>query len=82
MQTMNAGIRIEWTEQLKPNVNQWYREKDGDDFLKITKDFRSPEEKVTYYKIVSYYDCDVRFRGISLAHARSIMRELTYRKAV
>lgn len=79
---MNRQLWIEWAEQLKPNVNQWYLEKDGQDFLKITKDFRSPEEKVTYYKIVSYYDCDILYCGISLAHARSIIRELTYRMAV
>ena len=76
-----AGIA--WTDREKPNLNQWYRCVDGDmDFLRITKDFHSPEEKRTFYKITSYYDGAIQYRGLTLAQARQIMRETTFRKGV
>lgn len=70
-----------WTMKEKPSVNHWYRcIGDSDcDYWKILKDFHSPETKITYYKIVEYYNGDILYSGRTLAQIRGIMRENTYR---
>lgn len=81
---MNAGIREPWKANEKPNVNQWYRIKSETDvdFYKITKDFRSEELQTTFYKIVEYVNSDIIFCGKTLAQAREILKDFTWRKAV
>ena len=81
---METGLRIEWTEKEKPNVNQWYRCKDDKkvDFWKIRKEFHSEETRKTYYRIVSYYYGMDIYEDLTLAKAREIMKDWTFRKAV
>lgn len=79
---MNAGIRIPWEKKEKPNVNQWYRTRDDQDYWKIVKDFYSPELKTTFYKIVAYYNGDNVYTGKTLGAIRILMKENTWRKAV
>lgn len=72
---------ILWTHGEKPCLNHWYRMIKDDDFLKIVKDYHNEEENITYYKIVEYRQGDNLYTGKTLARARTIMRELTYRRA-
>lgn len=73
---------IEWTATEKPNVNQWYRVKQPElDYIKITKDFYSPEKRTTYYKLLEYYQGETIYQGRTLAEARDLVRMLTWRKA-
>ena len=53
----------------------------NDDFLKIVKDYHSEERNITYYKIVEYRQGDNLYAGRTLAQAREIIRDLTYRRA-
>lgn len=78
---LKSGIR--WKQKERPSVNHWYRYV-GDplDFWKITKDFHSPKTKITYYKIVEYYNGDILYSGRTLAEIRQIMRENTCRVVI
>ena len=72
-----------WAQNYKPEVNHWYLNRDSEnEFWKITKDFYSPEEKTTYYRIVSYYNGDILYTGRTLAQIRAIMRNNTYRMVI
>ena len=74
---------IQWKTIEKPCLNHWYRLKSDDlDYWKIVKDFHSPESNITYYKIVEYYNSDVFYVGSTLAQARELMRDNTYKMVV
>ena len=74
---------ILWRQTDKPCVNNWYRTNERDlDYWKIVKDFHSPETNLTYYKIVEYHNGDVMYSGSTLAQARQIVRENTYKMVV
>lgn len=72
-----------WSHKEKPSVNHWYRiiAKEPD-YYKILKDFYSPETKITYYKIVEYYNGDQIHVGKTLAQIRELIRESTYRMVI
>ena len=79
----NGKTGIEWTQREKPSVNHWYMTKDSDtDYWKIVKDFHSPETRITYYKIVEYYNGYILYCGRTLAQLREIMRDNTYRMVI
>lgn len=83
IQLPNGKNAVEWTSKEKPSVNHWYLSKyDELDYLKIVKDFYNPETKITYYKIVEYFNGDNQYCGHTLAQVREIMRENTYRMVV
>ena len=74
---------IEWRMKEKPCLNHWYRIKGKElDFWRINKDFYSPETKITYYKIVEYYNGDILYCGRTLKQIRMIMRDETYRMVI
>ena len=71
-------MEMEWTRKDKPCLNHWYRLRTGDlDFIKILKDYHSPETGDTYYKIVTYYDGDIIAVGLSLVQARQYIKDHT-----
>lgn len=71
-----------WTDKEKPCPNHWYKLRDTDDYWKFTKDYYSESERVTYYKIVEYYNGDNIYVGRTLAQIRELIRENTYRMVV
>lgn len=74
---------IPWKQTDKPCLNHWYQTNERDlDYWKIVKDFHSPDTNLTYYKIVEYYNGDVMYCGSTLAQARQIVRENTYKMVV
>ena len=76
-----AGIA--WTNKERPSVNHWYRTISKEaDYWKIVKDFHSPETKITYYKIIEYYNGDVMYSGKTLAELRILIRDNTYRMVI
>lgn len=71
----------QWTEKDKPNLNQWYRMRESEhDFLRIRKDFRSPELKQTFYKLDEYVHSDVISQGLTLVQARDMIKQYTWKK--
>ena len=83
VQLANGKRAIEWTSGERPAVNHWYLTKDSEtDYWKIAKDYHDPKRKITYYKVVEYYNGDNLFCGKSLAMIREIMREYTYRMVI
>ena len=46
------------------------------------KDYHSPETKITYYKIIEYYNGDILYCGHTLAQIREIIRDNTYRMVI
>lgn len=57
-------MKTGWTERDKPNLCQWYRMREADyDFLRIRKDFRSPELKQTFYKLEEFVHSDIISHG-------------------
>ena len=80
---LSDGQGITWSRREKPSLNHWYRcISDERDYWKIVKDFHSPEKRITYYKIVEYYNGDVLYVGKPLAVIRQIMRNNTYRMVI
>lgn len=74
---------IPWKQTDKPCLNHWYRMiESADDYWKVVKDFHSPETNLTYYKIVEYHNGDVLYCGSTLAQARQLIRENTYKMVV
>ena len=74
---------IPWKQTDKPCLNHWYRTNERDlDYWKVVKDFHSPETNLTYYKIVEYHNGDVMYCGSTLAQARQLIRENTYKMVV
>ena len=72
---------VYWEEHEKPCLNHWYRSRDGErDYWKILKDYHDVETRKTYYKIVTYYDCETVESGLSLDDARSLMKSGTYKE--
>ena len=70
-----------WKAKDKPNLNQWYRMREADqDFLRIRKDFRSPELKQTFYKVEEFVHSDVISHGLTLAQARDMIKQFTWKK--
>ena len=79
----NGKYAFKWTRYEKPSVNHWYLCKDSyTDYWKIMKDYHSPETKITYYKIVEYYNGDILYCGHTLAQIREIIRDNTYRMVI
>ena len=79
----NGKNAVEWTTCEKPSVNHWYLCKDSDtDYWKIMKDYHSPGNRTTYYKIVEYYNGDNLYCGHALAQIREIIRNNTYRMVI
>ena len=74
---------IPWKQTDKPCLNHWYRTNEREvDYWKIVKDFHSPDTNLTYYKIQEFYNGDVLFCGSTLAQARQLIRENTYKMVV
>ena len=73
---------IKWIRIEKPEVNHWYQLIKEMDYIKIVKDFYSPELNQTFYKILEYYNSDILYSGKSLATCREIVRDLTYRSVM
>ena len=79
----NGKTGICWTHKERPSVNHWYQCIGNDwEYWKITKDFHSPETKITYYKIIAYYNGDIIYSGHTLATIREIIRDNTYRMVI
>lgn len=82
IQLPNKKIGIRWTHKERPSINHWYMLINEEDYWKIVKDFHSPERKVTYYKIVEYYNGDFIYVGKTLSEIREIVRNNTYRMVI
>ena len=83
VQLPNGKHAVEWTRREKPCLNHWYLCKDSDTtYWKIAKDYHSPETKITYYKIIEYYNGDILYCGHTLEQIREIMRDCTYRMVI
>lgn len=83
VQLPNNKTGIRWTHRERPSLNHWYRCISGEpDYWKIIKDFHSPETKITYYKIVEYYNGDILYAGKTLAQLREIIRDNTFRMVI
>ena len=74
-------MKTGWTERDKPNLCQWYRMREADqDFLRIRKDYRNPELKRTFYKVEEFVHSDVISHGLTLAQAREMIKQYTWKK--
>ena len=74
---MDSGIKLEWSEVAKPQLNTWYKCKVRDDWYKILKEGKD-NFGVIVYKIVSFRKgCNVFF-GITLKQARAVIKIETY----
>lgn len=82
VQLPNNKTGIRWTNRERPSINHWYRCIGDVDYWKILKDFHSPERKITYYKIVEYYNGDILYSGKTLAQLRELIRDNTYRMVI
>lgn len=71
-----------WISNANPCVNHWYKLRDSEGYWKYTKDFYSESERVTYYKIVEYYNGDNIYVGRTLAQIRELIRNNTYRMVI
>ena len=81
--TKSGKEAFPWTHKEKPSVNHWYMTMDEPaDYWKIMKDFYSKDRNITYYKIVTYYNGDNLYCCSTLAQARELIRDNTYRKVV
>lgn len=70
-----------WKAKDKPNLNQWYRMRESEqDFLRIRKDYRSPELKKTFYKLEEFVHSDVISQGLTLEQARDMIVQFTWKK--
>lgn len=78
----NGKKAYSWTHRDKPSLNHWYRLIGERDHWKIIKDFHSDKDNITYYKVVAYYNSDILFSGKTLAEARAIIRDNTYRMVI
>lgn len=71
----------QWKEKDKPNLNQWYRMRESEqDFLRIRKDFRSPELRATFYKVEEFVHSDIISQGLTLSQARDMIVQFTWKK--
>lgn len=68
-----------WSNREKPSLNHWYQLLRTQDYWKIQKDFHCKETNQTYYRIAEYYYCEIVYSGITLAKARDLIRDNTYR---
>ena len=73
---MENGVKINWREQDKPQLNTWYRCKTRDDWYKILKEGHYIGGVL--YKVVSYREGKDKFFGLTLAQARTVIRIETY----
>ena len=71
-----------WTNSEKPSLNHWYQLRECMDYWKIQKDFYCKETNLTYYRITEYYNSDIVYSGKTLAQARQLIRENTYRMVI
>lgn len=70
-----------WKAKDKANLNQWYRMRESEqDFLRIRKDYRSPELKLTFYKVEEFVHSDVISQGLTLEQARDMIKQFTWKK--
>ena len=73
---MANGIKINWTEEHKPQLNTWYRCRRRDDWYKILK--AGHYNGQVLYNVVSYREGKEKFVGLTLAQARTAIRIETY----
>ena len=73
---------VKWSRNEKPEVNQWYKVIDDEDYWKIVKDFYSKERNITFYRIVEYYNSHCLYTGRTLAQCREIIRDNCYRMVI
>ena len=71
-----------WSNHEKPCLNHWYQLRECQDYWKIQVDFYCKETNITYYRILEYYNADLIYCGKSLAQARQLIRENTYRMVI
>ena len=78
---MANGTKRDWTPGYdRPCLNYWYPCKFRDDWYKIVIQERTGGK--TIYKVVSYWDGQDKFFGLTLAQARSVIQIETYKTGV
>ena len=78
----SGKMAFRWSNREKPSVNHWYQLRENLDYWKIQKDFYCKETNTTYYRILEYYNGDLLYCGKTLAQARELIRENTYRMVI
>ena len=78
----SGKMAFRWTDRERPSVNHWYQLRECLDYWKIQKDFYCKATNITYYRILEYYNGDFIYCGKTLAQARQLIRENTYRMVI
>ena len=82
VQLASGKTAFRWSNREKPSLNHWYQLRECMDYWKIQKDFYCNETNITYYRILEYYNSDLIYCGKTLAQARQLIRENTYRMVI